>query len=256
MDVDGPRPAPRDTGRRDRRHRRALRREAKRERAGPWAERMGLRLSEDIEALLAGLDRGEPQPGRDGALHEIDQRTRISRDLGQLLYHLVLERRPARTLEVGLAYGCSTVFLLAALREAGQGQHLAIDPFQSSQWLGIGAQRARQLGVEERFTLIEETAERALPRLAEEGMRVQLALIDGDHRFESVLMDFTLVDRLCEAGSVVVLDDLWLPSVRCALRFVETNRTDWRRRPSPARDTCILERVGEDRRAWDHFAPF
>jgi len=58
------------------------------------------------------------------------------------------------------------------------------------------------------------------------------------------------------ARSVVVLDDLWLPSVRCALRYLEANRADWRRLPSPARDACVLEKIGLDRRAWDHFVRF
>lgn len=242
-------------GLKDRLHRRRLRREARRER-GAWAQRLSLRLADDVEGLLGSLYRGEAQPGMDGRSHAIEPQVRISREQGLLLYHLCRERRPALTLEVGLAYGYSTIYLLAALRDLGQGRHIAIDPLQSSHWHGIGARRAAELGLAERFTLIEEPAERALPRLEAEGRRVQLAYIDGDHKFEAVLGDFTLVARLCDPGALVVLDDLWLPSVRCALRFIEANRADWRLIRSPLGNACILEKTGEDRRSWDHFVRF
>lgn len=93
-------------------------------------------------------------------------------------------------------------------------------------------------------------------RLSAERCRVQLGYIDGDHRFESVMFDFTLVARLCDIGAVIVFDDLWMPSIRCVLRYIEANRKDWRRIPSPHRNVCMLERIAKDERTWNHFVRF
>ena len=74
-------------------------------------------LPHDAEVLLKTMYDGAPQVGADGAFHLMDSVTRISREQGMLLYHLCLDREPEVVLETGLAYGFSTVFLLAALRE-------------------------------------------------------------------------------------------------------------------------------------------
>ena len=156
-----------------------------------------MELPEDTEALAMAMYDGAPQVGADGAHHPMDGVTYIDRNKGMLLYHLCLERKPRVVLETGLAYGFSTLFLLTALREIGRGRHIAIDPYQSKLWKGIGAQRGLQLGVDDRFDVIEERAEHVLPKLAAERLRVQLVFIDGDHRFDSAMMDFTLAARLC-----------------------------------------------------------
>jgi hypothetical protein len=49
----------------------------------------------------------------------------------------MLERRPARTLEVGLAYGGSALAIAATHQElghAGTGPHTVFDPFQADGW--------------------------------------------------------------------------------------------------------------------------
>ncbi len=199
---------------------------------------------------------GAPQVGADGAFHLMDSVTRISREQGMLLYHLCLDREPEVVLETGLAYGFSTVFLLTALREAGRGRHIALDPFQSRHWHGVGAQRGLQLGMQDRFRVIEKRAEHVLPRLAAKRLRVQLVFIDGDHHFDSAMMDFTLAARLCDIGAVIVLDDLYWPSIRCLVRYIEANRKDWRRIPSPLANACLFERIGKDERQWKHFVRF
>ena len=113
-------------------------------------------LPDDVDGLLETMYDGSPQVGSDGALHPMDGVTQISRYEGMLLYHLCLERKPKVVLEVGLAYGFSTVYLLAALREAGRGRHIAIDPLESRLWHGVGAQRGVQLGMQDRFKVIEK----------------------------------------------------------------------------------------------------
>ena len=221
-----------------------------------WASRFEVALPDDSEALLESMYDGEPQIGADGSAHDMDNVTYIPREQGMILYHLCLERKPEVVLETGLAYGFSTIFMLTALRENGQGRHIAIDPYQTRHWKGVGAQRGLQLGMNNRFDVIEDRAEYVIPKFTAERLRVQLVFIDGDHRFDSAMLDFTLAARLCEVGALIVIDDLWMPSIRCLVRYIETNRKDWRPIPSPLANIYILEKTGKDERDWNHFVRF
>src|SRR5688572_27094856 len=80
----------------------------------------------------------------------------IPRQQGDYLYSLVRHYRPATTVEVGMANGISTLFIAAALEENGKGQHVAIDPFQSTDWKGIGVGLVKQAGLSHRVRLIEK----------------------------------------------------------------------------------------------------
>src|SRR5215203_2901675 len=62
----------------------------------------------------------------------------IPRDEGELLYRTVRRLRPDTTIEIGLANGLSTLFITAALTHNAHGQHIAIDPFQTSEWQNKG----------------------------------------------------------------------------------------------------------------------
>lgn len=214
-------------------------------------------LPADAEALLGSMYAWEPQVGNGGEHHPMDGATRLSRARGDLLHHYYREVKPDLSIEIGLAYGFSTVFLLSALHEQGRGHHIAIDPLQSSSWKGIGAARAALLGLEECFTAIEEPSHLALARLALERPEAQLVFIDGDHRFDAVLLDFTLADLLLSVEGVIVFDDLWLPSIRRAVSFVARNRGDYRLLPTRHANMAAFRKVrSEDARPWDHFVPF
>jgi predicted O-methyltransferase YrrM len=73
-----------------------------------------------------------PQRGTDGLMHQMDTTTRISIPQGQLLAALYAEIRPKLSIEVGLAYGFSTLFFLDAASQIGGGRHIAIDPFEET----------------------------------------------------------------------------------------------------------------------------
>ncbi len=71
--------------------------------------------------------------------------------------------------------------------------------------------------------VIEQESQLALPRLFSEGRRFDFAFIDGDHRFEGVFLDLYFMTRLLEPGRLVVVDDMWMPSVRMAVAYAERN---------------------------------
>jgi predicted O-methyltransferase YrrM len=71
---------------------------------------------------------GEPQQGSTGPV-EIDELVRIQEPAGMRLYDLCPNLNTQRTLEVGIAYGFSTLSILAAIEKLGSGHDTAIDPF-------------------------------------------------------------------------------------------------------------------------------
>src|SRR5512145_68449 len=62
----------------------------------------------------------------------------VTFEVGTLLYDLVRALKPDKTLETGMAYGISTLFICQAHRDNGAGCHTAIDPFQEQTFKSIG----------------------------------------------------------------------------------------------------------------------
>jgi predicted O-methyltransferase YrrM len=147
----------------------------------------------------------------------------IKRNEGEALYHLVRHLEPAATLEVGTAFGLSTLFFCQALRDNRRGHHTAIDPFQSH-FKYLGLHNVKQAGLNDLLTFIEESSQVALARLVAEKKSFDIIFIDGAHVFDAVLVDFFFADQLIPAGGILVFDDLWMPAVRKVLHFILTNR--------------------------------
>lgn len=212
------------------------------------------------QTLQALYDR-RSQLGDDGLLHPVDATTRIRPEEGLELMALLEHAGADAVLEIGLAYGFSSQFLLAGLQQCGGGRLVAIDPFQHTDWHGIGRRLAAATVAAAgdgglAFHCIEERSNWALPQLERQDERFGLVFVDGYHRFDDVLLDVTAAARLCGPGGVIVLHDLWLPSVRAVVAFLEANRADLQRLPCRCPNLAAFVCSGPDRRNWDHFVPF
>src|SRR5881397_1254680 len=80
-------------------------------------------------------------------------------DRGEYLFRLVRERRPVVTLEIGFAYGVSTLFIAEALRQNGRGRHIVIDPLEHTRFDGLGLRHLAEAGLTELVDFREEPAE-------------------------------------------------------------------------------------------------
>lgn len=174
----------------------------------------------------------------------------------------IVRREGARTcIETGFAYAMSASFILEAMLESCDAPKLlSIDPFQTANWRGAGRRHLREAGVEGFHELAEDRSELELPRLVAAGRRFDAAFIDGDHRFEHVMIDIFYARRLVGAGNLIIVDDAWMPSVLKACAFFTSARlcTVETAPDVPASGKFVLLRVLSegDARAWDHFAEF
>jgi hypothetical protein len=56
-------------------------------------------------------------------------------------------------------------------------------------------------------------------------------------------------------GGCIVLDDLWMPSIRRAVAFIRSNRQDFEELKTPP-NIAAFRRIREDERPWHHFVDF
>jgi predicted O-methyltransferase YrrM len=143
----------------------------------------------------------------------------ISQEEGEFLAALITRHRFTRTLEVGCAYGISSLYICDALSRQQSPRHTIIDPLQKILWGNIGVNHLKRAGFDF-YELIEKRSEIALPALLEQGRQFQFTFIDGWHTFDHTLLDFFYVNRLLEEGGVVAIDDVQMPAVRKAIRYI------------------------------------
>lgn len=213
-------------------------------------------LPEPLRSVLASMYTVPEHAGCDGKSHRLDKSVRISPEQGMWMYELCRRVNPKRTFEIGLAYGFSTCFILAAHAANGGGQHVACDPCQFEFWHGIGLRNLQQAGMHQSFRWIDELPSVAIPLLQKEDLKFDAIFIDGNHRFDDVLVEFTLSDMICNEGGFIILDDMWLPSIRKVVSFIDQNRSDYVRRTTPISNIAVYQKIGQDRRGWRHFVDF
>ena len=150
---------------------------------------------------------------------------------GRALEECVRRERALRTLETGLGYAISTLFICEGLLANGtEGRHVAIDPYQleglpahRTRYGGVGLRTLEEAGVRSLVEFHAEESQIVLPRLLAEGRSFDLAFLDGNHRFEGVFLDLIYSGRLLREGGFVFVDDHQLPAVRQAIRFCLAN---------------------------------
>jgi predicted O-methyltransferase YrrM len=148
----------------------------------------------------------------------------VSPEEGQFLQRIIAESQPKVSLEVGLAYGISALFICEALQQHGGTQHIAIDPAQTSRWNGIGLYHLIEAGYGNLIQFYEQPSFLALPQLVENNTQIDFAFIDGIHTFDYALIDFFYIDRLLNIGGIVAIDDADFPSLQKLCRYIVTNR--------------------------------
>jgi predicted O-methyltransferase YrrM len=150
---------------------------------------------------------------------------------GQALRDWVRREGARRTLETGLGFGISALFICEGLLANGSAaRHVAVDPYQFSPlprhattYPGVGLQILEEAGVRDLVEFYPEESQIALPRLLAEERQFDLVFLDGNHRFEGVFLDLIYSGRLLKPGGIVFADDTQLPAIRRAIGFCLTN---------------------------------
>lgn len=203
---------------------------------------------------------------------------------GKLIDRAFQAVKPACSVEVGFAYGISTLYACDALKANGVPcRHIIIDPWQTSAFHGIGLANIQRAGFVGMTELHEKGSEIVLPQLFAEGLKIQAAIIDGWHTFDHTLIDFFYINKMLEVGGVVIIDDTYWPSIaqvvdhiltypsyeifgtvsikpklRARVRQELAKRTGAKflRRPWDYGSAMAFRKIAPDNRAWTWHVPF
>lgn len=192
---------------------------------------------------------------------------------GGILQSWLRAYQPRRLLEIGMAYGSSSLWICETTSSWSTGYYHIIDAFQATEWQNIGLANLERAGYGGRFILHQELSELCLPRLLQQGLRFDFAFVDGWHTFDHVLLEFFYINRMLTVGGLVIFDDLHLPSLQKVLAYIERYPC-YERLALPAEIAhsapikvrrmmdLPLSRIGgfvkrsEDNRAWSWFQDF
>ena len=161
----------------------------------------------------------------EGSGREIN--SHISLEEGLFLQKVIREIRPRVSLEIGVAFGVSSMFICEALLETGAHKHICIDvgPLRKEgsgelDRYGLGLLNLERCGYGYLIESYELPSEFALPELLRRGQKVDFVFIDGWHTFDHCLLDFFYANRLLRVAGVVVFHDADGPPVKKAVRYV------------------------------------
>jgi predicted O-methyltransferase YrrM len=206
------------------------------------------------------LDAGTIEARVDGSVRNIYPKS-ITPGEGDALREWVRRSGAAMTVETGLGYGLSTLFICEGLLANGHSEvrHIALDPFQAKN-ANIGLQVIDEAGLTTVVEFHPEESQLALPRFLAEGRRFDLAFVDGNHRFDGVFLDLIYAGRLLARGGVIFVDDLQMPSIARATSFCMRN-LGWKLEEESREDEkhhWAVLRIPHraDERPFDHYVDF
>ncbi len=149
----------------------------------------------------------------------------ISRENSLALHRTVLSHKPAVVVEIGMAYGVSTLSILTGLEDNEHGRLISIDPYigwESGRLTAL--HQVERAGLSHRHEHRHECSYLALAKLLDEGMTPDLVYIDGNHNFDYAFVDCFLADKLLTVGGVMGFNDAGWRSVFKVIRFLQRYR--------------------------------
>jgi predicted O-methyltransferase YrrM len=212
------------------------------------------------EVLGRLLREGSAVAGADGSVHSLFP-VAVSAAEGHALQGWVRREGASATIEVGLGYGIACLHVCEGLLENGDpgARHVTIDPHQRTRFADCGLQFLEEAGVRQMVEFHADESQVVLPRLLADERRFDLAVVDGNHRFDGVFLDLVYLGRLVRPGGIVFLDDFQLPAVARAVSFFLTNR-GWTLEEAAADDlhhwAVLRTSPLPDERAFDYFVDF
>lgn len=167
------------------------------------------------------------------------------------IYQLIQQHQLTKTCETGLGFGNSACHILAAHSQ----KHIAIDPFQK-EYDYLAVKNVESLGFKDRFDFREDYSHNVLPKLLNEGKQFDFIFIDGDHKFDGILVDFYFADLLLENNGFVLFHDTWMRSTQLVSNFIKKNKDNYSVVDCPLRNFHLFQKKKADTRDGMHFKEF
>lgn len=136
------------------------------------------------------------------------------------LQKVIADNKLKKGIEIGLAYGISSLAIIEAIKNNKGEKHVIIDKFQHSSWGGNGLDLLKQAELISLVDFREDFSYMVLPELLREGEKFDFAYIDSTKQFDFILNDFFYLDKMMEINGIIIFDDLDWPGIKKVARFV------------------------------------
>jgi predicted O-methyltransferase YrrM len=168
---------------------------------------------------------------------------------GHFIENIIKKYNFKKCLEVGLAHGISSVYIL----KNKNTNLISIDPYQKEQWDNQALKFIKHLKLDDRHKLIEKKSYVALPDLlAKEGEKsFEFIFIDGYHTFDYSLLDFFYSDLLLKKDGIIIIDDALHFPVSDCIKYIERNYKHYKKIASP-NSVAAFVKIGDDKREWNY----
>ena len=168
-----------------------------------------------------------------------------------MLNNFIKNNNYSNVLEIGMAFGTSSLAIIAALPESGL--LYSIDPYQTDtmHWDSVGLIRLNESNATHKHRLIQDKSFIALPELIKKGDLFDLIYIDGWHTFDGTLIDLFYSDKLLKPNGVIVVNDTSFASVNKAIKWFISHRDYQEVVTDLPHKYRRIRHSGNKRRFWD-----
>jgi predicted O-methyltransferase YrrM len=151
---------------------------------------------------------------------EYELKAHTSPEQCSFLQKIIADIKPKAGIEVGLAYGISTVAILESFAKvSSEFKYFVLDPFQQD-WKDIGLENIKRSGLQNHVEFFNDYSDRVLPKLYLDGLKIQFAYIDSTKVFDILMVDAYYLFKMLDTGGVLVFDDVDFPGIRKLLRYL------------------------------------
>jgi predicted O-methyltransferase YrrM len=161
---------------------------------------------------------------------------------GRILSIAVKYFRPQRILEVGTAYGFSSLFMGISLQEVGLDKQQPV--IHTLEGYEPQATLSRELLGRELNGLVhcaQGRAEDALKDVAQNAAKIDLAFHDAGHMYDDYVRDFAAMEPYMARGSILILDDIRWNDPHLANGQQTNSYAGWQSVVSHERVKCAAE---------------
>lgn len=217
-----------------------------------------------VRRVIKSLDRdGETQVFPKNANIPPFHTASIPTTEGESLSKWVTKEKAVKTIEVGLAYGFSALYICEGLllNKKKNSKHTIIDAWQTqkNKYANIGLHTLTRAGLKKTIEFYGERSQIVLPRLLNENKKFDFGFIDGCHLFDYVFLDLFYLGQIVKKGGVIFIDDYDTVAIKKAATFF-INNLDWKieERGSFGHRKWLVMRTlkKEDKRHFRYFVDF
>lgn len=155
--------------------------------------------------------------GPKGEKHPLHSHT--SENQCKFLEAIIRQIKARVGVEIGLAYGISSLAICEALSHQNSCKHHIIDPMQDD-WRDIGLLNLEKAGFLKNVEFYRDYSHTVLPKLHLNGLKADFAYADTTKVFDILMVDVFYLHKILRVGGILVLDDCNFPGIRKLARFL------------------------------------